>query len=1098
MGRTDIQIRLAMALILSIVSTAEAQRRSPDPYQQDAVAGQDSGARQQQQPKNQSRTNRASDASRLGGPGQRQGQSQDQGRNGNRRGPGGGADAGQRRTQEGGPNVGQRDGGASRNPVVLALDVDRDGELSADEIRSAAASLGKLDANSDGRVSREEMRPADSREAENRPDRESPLGSRPARSPREESRLGRPSAPPQRPEMRPTEARAALELPQRSQPAPADGFALIPAGEFQMGDHHELGGQEHRNDEVPIHPVSINAFLMQRTETTNQQYCEFLNDALVAKSIEMRDGQVVQSGANIIYCDTFASDDASQIALNARKRFVVRPGTEMHPVVCIRWHGATAYCNWLSKKEGVVPCYDNRTWVCDFTQKGYRLPTEAEWEYAGRGGLTTTYRIFPWGDEPDGQRANWPNSGDPFETGPYPWTTPVAFYNGTTREKDEFNWPGEQATYATADGANGYGLYDMSGNVWEWTGDWYNRDYYANGPTKNPTGPGAGTPVQDGNAYQVLRSGSWFNGQWGHGRVSNRNPSYYRGPDDPNHSFYHIGFRPVQPTEGNVDANQVARLASGPPQTRQPDTALRPSLLESSGVDLGHGVPGDDQVRANGRTLGLLVNDTRAFNGYTLFAPKHNTMVYLIDNEGRVVNRWDTQYEPGQSVYLLENGHLLHCCFTRNGNFTRGGEGGRLEEYDWEGNLVWEFEYSSDKVLSHHDIAPLPNGNVLLLAVELKTQEECIEAGFDPQMLRDGHLFPEHIIEVKKTGPTTGDIVWKWHVWDHLVQDFSQAKSNYGDVARHPELVDVHGSRRGIPAFWNHGNSIDYNAKLDQIVLSVRGFNEIWVIDHSTTTAEAASHSGGQGGRGGDLVWRWGNPIAYQNGRVEDRQLFQQHDAQWILDDCPGAGNLLIFNNGLDRGFTSVIEIKPPVDQLGHYSSYDAPIVWEYRADPRGAFYSSEISGAHRLPNGNTLICAGCVGNFLEVTSDGEIVWRYANAVVREGILAADGEPGTDHRGHQWNAVFKIHRYAADYAGLAGKTLTPSDVIEQPIGALMLATGDRSKRKGGVGKDRGEGGRGGGQGGQRPDDQRRGGGDRREGNQRGGDRPRGLGQQSPR
>ena len=274
----------------------------------------------------------------------------------------------------------------------------------------------------------------------------------------------------------------------------------------------------------------------------------------------------------------------------------------------------------------------------------------------------------------------------------------------------------------------------MSGNVWEWTGDWYNRDYYADGPTDNPTGPSAGTPVQDGNTYRVLRSGNWYNGQWGHGRVSNRNPSYYRGPDDPNHSYYHIGFRPVRSAEGNAAARQCSpRLRPGRRSLGSPTRSCDrhcwkapASILATESRAMTKSVPMVER-------LGLLINDTRAFNGYTLFAPKHNTMVYLIDNEGRVVNRWDTEYEPGQSVYLLENGHLLHCCFTKNGNFTRGGEGGRLEEYDWEGNLVWEFEYSTDKVLSHHDIAPLPNGNVLLLAVEYKSQEECIEAGFDPR-----------------------------------------------------------------------------------------------------------------------------------------------------------------------------------------------------------------------------------------------------------------------------------------------------------------------------------------------------------------------------
>ena len=447
-----------------------------------------------------------------------------------------------------------------------------------------------------------------------------------------------------------------------------------------------------------------------------------------------------------------------------------------------------------------------------------------------------------------------------------------------------------------------------------------------------------------------------------------------------------------------------------------------------------------------GQTVGLFKNSPKAFPGYTLFAPKHHTLIYLMDNQGRAVHSWKSEYEPGQSVYLLENGNLLHCCFTRNKGFTRGGEGGRLEEFDWDGNLVWEFEYSTDQYLSHHDVKPLPNGNVLMLAVEKKTYEECLAAGFSPRMMRDRQLFPEYFIEVQPTRPKGGKIVWEWHVWDHLIQDNDPTKANYGDVAEHPELIDVDCNGRPVPAFWNHGNSIAYNAKLDQIVLSARGCNEIWVIDHSTTTKEAAGHTGGKSGKGGDLLYRWGNPAAYGRGTTRDRQLFQQHDAQWIPDGHPGAGHLLIFNNGLDRGYSTVVEIVPPMDERGNYTIAPgkpfgpARPVWEYKATNPTDFYSSEISGAHRLPNGNTLICAGVRGKFFEVTPAGETVWEYVNPVVHNGILAQGEIAGLDHRGHSWNAVFKIHRYPIDYPGLAGKDLTPMGPIEQPA-ALAGKTG---------------------------------------------------------
>jgi hypothetical protein len=241
--------------------------------------------------------------------------------------------------------------------------------------------------------------------------------------------------------------------------------------------------------------------------------------------------------------------------------------------------------------------------------------------------------------------------------------------------------------------------------------------------------------------------------------------------------------------------------------------------------------------------VGIFKNDPRAYPGYTLFAPKHHTMIYLMDNEGRAVHSWKSQYEPGQSVYLLENGHLLHCCFTKNRGFTSGGEGGRLEEFDWDGNLVWAFEYSTDQHLSHHDIKPLPNGNVLVLAVEKKSYEDCMAAGFNPRMMRDQQLFPEFFIEVQPTRPKGGKIVWEWHVWDHLIQENDRTKANYGNVAKHPELIDVNCNGRATPAFWNHGNSIAY------ICSDTEGhFFEV------TTT--------------GELVWEYINPVT-RDGAVK-------------------------------------------------------------------------------------------------------------------------------------------------------------------------------------------------------------------------------------
>jgi len=471
-----------------------------------------------------------------------------------------------------------------------------------------------------------------------------------------------------------------------------------------------------------------------------------------------------------------------------------------------------------------------------------------------------------------------------------------------------------------------------------------------------------------------------------------------------------------------------------------------------------------------GQTVGLFLNTPKAFTGYTLMAPKHNTVTYLLDNQGRVVHQWTSAYEPGQSAYLLPNGHLVRAGMLKVQGGTGGGEGGRIEEYDWEGNLVWEFNHATRNYQLHHDIKPLPNGHILALMVERKSSEEAVAAGFDARALRDDYLVPDAVVEIEPVPPKGGRIVWEWHVWDHLIQHTDPTKANYGDVAAHPELVDVACNGRATAAFWNHMNSLDYNPALDQIVLSARGCNEIWFLDHSTTTKEAAGHIGGKHGKGGDLIYRWGNPAAYQRGTMRDKQLVQQHDAEWIPAGYPGAGHLTIFNNGYDRGWSSLEEIVPPMDASGHYlidpSKPYGPEkpVWHYEAKNRTDFFSSEISGAHRLPNGNTLICAGVVGHLFEITPTGEMVWQYVDPMVRGGILAQGELPGKDMRGHLWNAVFKVHRYAPDYPGLAGHDLTPKGVIELPAsvkGKTGLDGMTEPQRP-----DRGPGGRGGnGQGG---------------------------------
>ncbi|RKZ00384.1 MAG: hypothetical protein DRQ13_00525 [Ignavibacteriae bacterium] len=454
-------------------------------------------------------------------------------------------------------------------------------------------------------------------------------------------------------------------------------------------------------------------------------------------------------------------------------------------------------------------------------------------------------------------------------------------------------------------------------------------------------------------------------------------------------------------------------------------------------------------VKAQNQTVGLFLNDSTAFNGYTFFAPTAYTNTYLINNEGLLINSWAGSYTPALSAYLLKNGNLLRTATIQNATFNGGGSGGLIQEFEWEGNLVWEFEYSTDLYYQHHDIEKLPNGNILIIAWEYKAIEEVLGAGRNPSLLAQNFLWPDHIVEIQPDSIAGGNIVWEWHVWDHLIQDYDPAELNYGVVSEHPELVDINyvGTSPGATyADWNHINGVDYNEEFDQIILSVHKFSEIWVIDHSTTTEEAAGHTGGNSGMGGDLLYRWGNPQTYNRGNAADQKLFAQHDAHWIESGLPGEEHILIFNNGRYRpggNYSSIDEIVPPVDQNGNYTlnpdSTFGPDTsfWSYTAPNPTEFFAANISGSQRQPNGNTLICDGPSGKFFEVTNEGEIVWLYINPVIATGPMTqGDSIPG------QQNRVFRTYRYAPDYPGFNGKDLTPGDPIEIIISSIEGSSND--------------------------------------------------------
>ncbi len=395
-------------------------------------------------------------------------------------------------------------------------------------------------------------------------------------------------------------------------------------------------------------------------------------------------------------------------------------------------------------------------------------------------------------------------------------------------------------------------------------------------------------------------------------------------------------------------------------------------------------------------------------DGYTLFAPRESTTTYLIDMNGQVVHTWDNTHKAATCVYLLEDGAILRPYYQDNPVFP-GRLGGHVQKIAWDGTVLWDFDYSNSEHHQHHDVAALPNGNILMVASEYKTLAEAIAAGRNPALMNQDYLFPETIIEVEPVSTHGGNIVWEWHFWDHLIQEYDSGKANFGVVADHPELLDLNYALNNN-ADWLHANSVAYNEEFDQIIISANNMSEIYVIDHSTTTAEAAGHTGGNSGKGGDFLYRWGNPQVYDAGIYSDRKFWFQHDARWIPDGFPGEGNILVFNNGLGRPggwYSSVEEIVPPVDSSGNYTlvpgtAYGPPAATWIYSDP-AAFMSSYMSGAQRLLDGNTVICEAGSGTFFEVTMEFETVWEYINPY-----------PDSSR-----NTVFKIERYAPDYPGLA-------------------------------------------------------------------------------
>jgi sulfatase modifying factor 1 len=297
----------------------------------------------------------------------------------------------------------------------------------------------------------------------------------------------------------------------------------ITGGTYQMGDSLDSVLWNGVDAAVPVHTVTLSSFYISKYVITNQQYCSFLNSGGV-KDVGGIVYASTDSGNSYAYCDESSVDEWSQIAYSGGVFSVVTKGSRSmvnDPMVEVSWYGAAAYCNWRSQQAGLGQCYSLSTWTCNFSQNGYHLPTEAQWEFAARGGLAGNR--FPWGNTISASQANYHrySSFYSFDLGPgrgfnpswctdmiMPFTSPVGSF-----------------------AANGYGLYDMSGNVWQWCNDEW-AVYTSNSQTNPRQAAGTSYPNE-----KVVRGGSWDDVAI-HCAVAMRttnNEYYYRD--------FHTGFR---------------------------------------------------------------------------------------------------------------------------------------------------------------------------------------------------------------------------------------------------------------------------------------------------------------------------------------------------------------------------------------------------------------------------------------------------------------------------------------------------------------------------------------------------------------------------
>lgn len=431
-------------------------------------------------------------------------------------------------------------------------------------------------------------------------------------------------------------------------------------------------------------------------------------------------------------------------------------------------------------------------------------------------------------------------------------------------------------------------------------------------------------------------------------------------------------------------------------------------------------------------TVGTTTYDpTNVFAGYTLIYPHNQPHTYLLNMCGEVVHQWDSEPDsrPGNTSYLLPNGDLLltrRPAAVAANPIWAGGGGATIERRTWDNEVIWSYTQNDDSARFHHDIAPMPNGNVLAICWEALDSAAALAAGADPATLTGTGLWSEKVVELQPDGMGSATVVWEWRLWDHLVQDVNPDAANFGVVSENPHRVDLNYPQPGnVPADFVHMNSIDYNPINDHILLSAPEYNEVWIIDHGPFSS-------------GELKWRWGNPAAYGMGDSTDQQLFYQHDANWVDGPdqvgSPLLGKISIFNNrvpGAAGPHSELTAVAPPYDEYeneyllldGLFAPEAADFTWA-AAEPSG-FYSSGLSSFQPLAGPRFLVCEGRSGRTSEITLAGDTVWQYVTPL-QAGVPVAQGTELLPAA----NMTFRATRYPAAWPLFEGLAAEGAAVIE--------------------------------------------------------------------